>query len=87
MRKNVTYPIYQFHPKEGLLAFTSPSTMYRVLNIGSNCGNTGVTLDYFKTRRMVIKHMQGSQFDISPMKFIEKWSAIYSTYLNKIMSE
>lgn len=85
MSKDEKYPIYQYCPKSGLMAFISKDKMFRVLNIGSNVGNQGVTLDRYTTRKMVLKHNLSSDYNITEGKFIELYNKIYKKYLDIII--
>jgi 23S rRNA G2069 N7-methylase RlmK/C1962 C5-methylase RlmI len=83
MSRKVNYPLYKWDPEKGLFAFTSAKTMYRILNRGSNT-NPGVTIDHYITRRMVLNHLEDSGHEITREKYIELYTKIFNSYLEKI---
>ncbi len=85
MKREVEYPLFQWRPKSGLFVFTSPTTMYRVLNIGSNT-NAGVTIDHYITRKMVLSHMGDWDADISEEKFIALYNKIFQDHLIQMLA-
>lgn len=84
-RKKVVYPLYQFSESRGLFAFMSPKDMYRVLNVGSNSGNEGITIDHYITRKMVIKHMMGPEADITWQNAKEIYDRVFTAIRMKII--
>lgn len=78
------YPVYFKHYKgNALYAFVSPSKMYMIHMVGSNSGNEGVTIDYYKTRKMVLKHYANG-VKISQHAFTQFAETIFSAYIDKM---
>lgn len=85
MNKEDVYPFY-FRTESGdMCAVTSPTTMYRVANEGSNIGNAGVVIDYYKTRKMVLKHTRYEVKRIQPEEFRTLYEKLFSALLNRML--
>lgn len=70
-----------------MLVFISKDKMYKIENIGSN-KNIGVTIDYYKTRNMVLKHWPPNYYrhEISKNEFKELYERIFTAYKEVILS-
>ena len=77
------YPRY-FLTKGCLLAFHSKDKMYKIAAIGSNT-NAGVTIDYYKTRTMVLKYWPHYTDEINADEFKKRMERLFSAYINKII--
>ncbi len=69
-----------------MLAFMSPTDMYKIEAIGSN-KNEGVTIDKYITRNMVLRHWPGegvARGECSKMAFQHYLKKLYNTYFDKI---
>lgn len=77
-----SYPKY-FKKGNTLLAFVSPTEMYKIEAIGSN-KNEGITIDHYITRTMVLKHWGG--LEIKPLTFKDLVTRLYKAYIEKILS-
>lgn len=82
---NLKYPIYRFSRENGLFCFKGPSDMYRILNVGSNSGSEGVTIDHYRTRKMVLKHMVHAGENIDRDQFREIYNRCFESYRIKIL--
>lgn len=80
-KKDETYPSY-FKSKGSVCAVTSATDCYVISNWGSNM-NDGVCLDYYKTRRMVLKHYCGER--ITRAEFAEFYNKLYQAYLQRML--
>jgi len=79
------YPRY-YNTGNRLLAFVTPSKMYKIEAIGSN-KNPGVTIDYYITRNMVLRHWPGVGADkgeVSKEHFKHLINKLYKGYFDKI---
>ena len=83
--KQEEYPQY-FITKHFMLAFTAPDKMYRISNVGSNSGNQGVCIDYYITRKMVLKHWKSvlAWDKVTPAEFRLRASGLFQAYINKM---
>lgn len=83
---NDEYPMY-FREKGKLLAFTAKDKMYKIEPIGSNHGSTGVTIDHYITRNMVIKHFPASRYaqKVAPEDFKKTLTNLFESYIDRIV--
>lgn len=82
--KSDEYPKY-FNTGSKLLAFISPTEMYKIEPIGSN-KNPGVTIDHYNTRKMVIKHYPSSYIaEYTRAEFKSTLTRLYDVFFDKIL--
>lgn len=74
------FPMYRQTADGSLLAFLGPMEMFKIHNIGSNNGNEGITIDKYRTRKMVLKHVE-SGFEISMHTFRERYRYAFEAIL------
>jgi len=77
------YPLY-FNEGKYLLAFVSKNEVYKIEPRGSNIMNQGLTIDYYKTRKMVLKYYPPNGTQVSEEKFKQLLQQIYSAYTDRI---
>jgi hypothetical protein len=84
-KKKIEYPIYQKN-SEGLFAFTSDTTMYKISNRGTN-KNEGYAIDYYITRKMVLRYFDPYGYSrIDEKTFVAFYHKIFDTILTKIIN-
>ncbi len=85
--KKEDYPRY-FKTGSVILAFISPSEMYKIENIGSNRGNEGITIDHYKTRKMVLYYWPFEYYktEVTETEFKRFYNRLFQLLLEKIVS-
>ena len=83
MKKNEIYPRY-IKTKECLYCFLSRDKMYKIEMRGSNM-NTGLTIDAYITRNMVIKHQKNSGDILTADEFEKLVRRLYEAILSKMI--
>lgn len=79
------YPKY-FKTKDALLAFIKPSEVYVISNRGSNSGNIGIVIDFYKTRKMVLSYWPYPYYaPITADQFRAIYNQLFKAYLDKII--
>lgn len=80
MKTNWTFPRY-LKTQAGLIAFMSKDKMFLIRNQGSNM-NPGVCVDYFITRKMVLKHADTPGDLITREEFVRLYNQLFTATLN-----
>lgn len=85
--KKEDFPQY-FKTKSCLLAFVDKDKMYKIQAIGSNT-NDGVTIDYYTTRNMVLKHypVPGSAEELTEEQIKNLLQSLFNRYISKIIGK
>lgn len=79
------YPIYGQDQHGNLYAIMTRSEMYLIRNRGTNVGCEGISVDYYKTRKMVLKHL-GRLHVISRSLFANKTELLFTLIKERFMS-
>ncbi len=82
--KQSDFPRYFFNDKV-LYAFKGPAEMFKIEPKGSNT-NEGVTIDYYKTRAMVLKHWPFHTKEISKEYFEKLVKKLFDNYIDKVVN-
>jgi hypothetical protein len=77
-----TFPRY-LKTRDGLIGFLAMDKMVLITNQGRNT-NAGVVVDYYTTRRMVLKHKDRNGELITQAEFIKLYRALFEDVLQHI---
>lgn len=85
MKKVERYPLY-VQTKHCLYAFVAKDKMYKIAMIGSN-KNAGCTVDFYITRRMVLKHLNyyGGTI-ITEAEFKKMYDQLFASVFDRIVN-
>lgn len=80
-----SYPQY-FITKHFMFAFVAPDKMYMISQSGSNPMNQGACIDYYTTRKMVLKHWGSVHAwdKVNQVEFQLKAEGLFKAYINKM---